>query len=132
VKRPKWLTQPAVLAIHEIVLSESGGMPGLRDAGLLESALARPRNLLLHDDKASLFDLAATLCFGLVKNHAFLDGNKRTALVSTHAFLWLNRYAFLPPEAEAVQMMIGIAEDAADPVVLSRWLAEYSAKRRQS
>jgi death on curing protein len=74
---PKWLSERIVLAIHDQQIAEHGGSPGLRDPGLLDSALNRPVNTHVYDESASLFDLAADYGFGLAKNHAFIDGNKR-------------------------------------------------------
>jgi death on curing protein len=77
---PVWLTVEMVVRIHDDELFETGGSPGLRDRGLLESALARPQNRLAYNSGISVFDLAATYCVGIAKNHAFIDGNKRTVL----------------------------------------------------
>ena len=87
MSEPKWLTVAIATAIHDEAIYEFGGLPGLRDRGLLESALDRPRNLLAYEPRSSIFRLAAVLCIGLAKNHPFNDGNKRAALLATRAFL---------------------------------------------
>ena len=79
---PKWVTARIATAIHDEAIYEFGGLAGIRDQGLLESALDRPRNLLAYEPGSSIFELAASLCFGVAKNHPFNDGNKRTALLS--------------------------------------------------
>jgi death-on-curing protein len=102
VTKPKWVTTAIAMAIHDEAIYEFGGLAGLRDPGLLESALDRPRNLIAHKPRSSLFELAATLCVGIAKNHPFNDGNKRTALLVTRAFLYLNGQELEPRQAEEV------------------------------
>ena len=75
---PKWLRQDVVLAVHQKTLREQGGLPGIRDLNMLESALARPRNTFQYAAKPSLYELAAAYGFGIAKNHPFMDGNKRS------------------------------------------------------
>jgi len=80
-------------------------------------------------DNPSLFDLAAALCFGIVKNHPFLDGNKRTGLLSAHALLFLNGQVFEPAEVDEVTMMVGVADGTVDEALLASWLARFSTRR---
>ena len=87
---PRWLVKQAVLAMHDALISDHGGTPGIRDDGLLESALVRPQNLYHYEPSATLFQLAASYGFGLSSNHAFVDGNKRIALTATAVFLAIN------------------------------------------
>lgn len=96
------------MAIHEHMLAEHGGSMGLRDAGLLESALARPRQSLAYGDP-DIFDLAAAYTSGIVRNHPFVDGNKRTGFVAGILFLELNGPTFAAPEADATRMVLGLA-----------------------
>lgn len=126
---PKWLSRDMVLAIHDEAVAMFGGMAGVRDEGLLDSALDRPKNLLAYADAPTLFALAASLCFGLVKNHPFLDGNKRTGLLSARAFLFLNGLAFEPRETDEVNTMVAVAAGEADEAVLARWFEEFSTPR---
>ena len=82
MKEPKWISAAIATAIHDEAVYEFGGLAGIRDLGLLESALDRPRNLIAYEPRASVFRLAASLCVGLAENHPFNDGNKRTALLA--------------------------------------------------
>src|SRR5215831_11054491 len=125
----KWLTKQMILAIHDEAIVVFGGLPGVRDMALLESAIDRPQNLLAYGDNPSLFDLAAALCCGIVKNHPFLDGNKRTGLLSAHAFLFLNGQVFEPMEVDEVTMMVGVAAGTVDEAMLASWLARFSSMR---
>ena len=122
----KWLTRQMILAIHDEAIVVFGGLPGVRDMALLDSAIDRPKNLLVYGDNPSLFDLAAALCCGIVKNHPFLDGNKRTGLLSARAFLFLNRQVFEPTEVDEVTMMVDVANGTADEAMLASWLARFS------
>ena len=128
MKVPKWVTVDMILAIHDEALTASGGAVGLRDAGLLDSAAHRARQLLRYGKRVSLFDLAAAYCSGIVKNHPFVDGNKRTALLTARAFLFLNGYAFEPTEAEEVEVMVALAAGQADDAFVSSWFATNSVK----
>jgi len=125
----KWLTRKMILAIHDEAVVVFGGLPGVRDMGLLNSAMDRPKNLLAYGDNPSLFDLAAALCFGIVQNHPFLDGNKRTGLLSAHAWLFLNGQVFEPTEVDEVTTMVGVAEGTVDEAMLAGWLACFSSRR---
>lgn len=126
---PKWLARDMVLAIHDEAVAMFGGMAGVRNEGLLDSALDRPKNLLAYADTPTLFALAASLCFGLVKNYPFLDGNKRTGLLSVRAFLFLNGFAFEPRETDEVNTLVAVAAGEADEAVLARWFQEFSTPR---
>ena len=97
-------------------------MPGTRDLGLLESALDRPRNRLAYEPGSSIFELAAALCFGVAKNHPFNDGKKRTALLSTRAFLYLNGQVLEPSQQDEVETMLAVASGALDEQRLAVWL----------
>jgi death-on-curing protein len=122
VKRPKWLATAVITAIHDEAIYEFGGLAGIRDFGLLESALDRPRNRLAYEPKSTLFELAATLCVGLAKNHPFIDGNKRTALLATRAFLFLNGYALEPTEEDEVLTMVAVADSSLSEYQFADWL----------
>ena len=125
----KGLTRQMILAIHDEAVVGFGGLPGVRDMALLDSAMDRPKNLFAYGDNPSLFDLAAALCLGIVKNHPFLDGNKRTGLLSARAFLFLNGQVFEPTEVDEVTMMVGAAEGTVDEAILASWLARFSTRR---
>lgn len=128
MSEPKWLTIAMVEAMHNEALALFGGGAGMRDRGLLESALDRPRNLFAYNSDASLFDMAASLCIGICKNHAFVDGNKRTALLSANAFLFLNGYAFDPAQPDEVETMVGVAAGEIHEPELSAWFEANSQR----
>ena len=120
---PEWLTVDLVLAIHDEQLREFGGPAGLRDAGALESALGRARNRWAYEG-GDLPRLAAAYGFGIARNHPFVDGNKRAALLAIIAFLGLNDVEFTASEAEAVVMIRDLAAGVIDEDVLARWIAD--------
>ena len=120
---PKWLTTRMVLAIHDEQLAVFGGGQGLRDPGLLESALAKARNRYAYERDAGIFRLAAACCAGIVRDHPFVDGNKRTGLLSLQAFLALNGYRFRPAQEDEVQIILGLAAGEVDETGLVRWIA---------
>jgi death-on-curing protein len=130
VKSPRWITIAIATAIHDEAIYEFGGLSGLRDLGLLESALDRPRNLLAHEPRSSIFQLAAVLCVGLAKNHPFNDGNKRTALLATRAFLYLNGHELEPVQSDEVATLVAVAEDSLTEQQLAAWLQANSKRRR--
>lgn len=116
------------MAIHDEAIYEFGGLAGVRDVGLLESALDRPRNRIAYEPKADLFELAASLCVGISKNHPFIDGNKRTALLTTRAFLFLNGSVFEPSEQDEVLTMVAVADDSLTEAELAAWLRRNSSR----
>lgn len=120
-----WLEEPVVLAIHDAQLAEHGGGVGVRDEGLLRSALARPLNLAAynHPDVAAL---AAAYGFGLARNHPFVDGNKRTALVCVELFLVLNGYAFEATDAECVTTTLALAAGEMAEPELAAWVRQHA------
>ncbi len=130
MKEPRWLSVAMVAAIHDEVIYEFGGLAGIRAPGLLESAVARPRNVFGYRPKATLFDLAASLGVGLAKNHAFNDGNKRTALLATRAFLFVNSQVLEPTEESEVLTMVGVADGSVDEAAFSAWLKANCTKMR--
>lgn len=122
MKRPKWLATALVTAIHDEAIYEFGGLSGIRDTGLLESALDRPRNRLAYQPKTTVFELAASLCFGLAKNHPFVDGNKRTALLAARAFLFVNGHLLEPAEEDEVLTIVAVAEGSVSEQELAEWM----------
>ena len=113
MKPPKWLRTDVVLAMHDRLLAEHGGSAGIRDAGLLESALARPQNLLAYG-KPSLFDLAAAYACGMIKNHPFVDGNKRTGFMAAFVFLGINKIHLAAAESDVVVQTLAVAAGELD------------------
>ncbi len=120
-----WLSKRLVLAMHDEQLREHGGATGLRDEGLLESALARPINRAGYGEP-DIVELAALYAAAIAHNHPFIDGNKRTAFAALVVFLDLNGIAFDPPEAEAVVMMVSFASSEIDEAAFSAWVREYA------
>ena len=125
---PEWITKDVALAIHEEQIAEHGGIEGVRDEGLLESALARPRNTWgygVNDPCA----LAASLAHGIARNHPFLDGNKRTAFVSAETFLILNGFDLTATDAESVVAMLDLAAGEMTEDEFATWLRDNTAPR---
>jgi death-on-curing protein len=118
-----WLTSDLVQAIHARQLRLFGGPPGLRDEGMLDSALSRPMNRAAYGS-IDLAELAAADAFGIAKNHPFIDGNKRAAFLSLITFLGLNGIDFLVEEAEAVVMIRGLAAGEIDEAGMARWIRD--------
>jgi len=131
MREPKWLTLEMILAIHDEALAATGGFPGVRDTGLLDSGANRARQLFHYGKNPTHFDLAAACCAGIAKNHPFVDGNKRTALLAARAFLFLNGWLLEPREAEEVEMMVLLATGRCDEATFARWLGENSSRRRK-
>ena len=127
MKEPQWLLRQTVLAIQERLLAEFGGLSGVRDAGLLDSALARPQQLSAYG-RPSLFDLAAAYAYGLVRNNPFLDGNKRIAFTAAVVFLELNGRRFTASEAEAALKTLALAARELDEADYAAWLQDHSRK----
>jgi death-on-curing protein len=127
MKEPRWVQHAVVLALQERLMAEFGGEPGLRDAGLLESALARPRNRWEYE-KAEIFELAAAYAFGLARNHPFLDGNKRIAFTTVVLFLDLNGWEFTAGEADAVMQTLALAGGELDEAGYAVWLKGNAGK----
>ena len=121
---PLWLDRKTVDAIHFHQILAHGGAHGIRDDGLLESALARARNRW-HYEKVDIVTLAAAYGFGLAKNHGYIDGNKRTAFLAMYTFLGLNGLELDAPEADAVVTMLAVAAGAAGEGELAEWLREW-------
>jgi death-on-curing protein len=105
---------------------EFGGAPGIRDPGAIESALARPRNLLAYG-QPDLCGLAAAYTAGLCQNHGFVDGNKRTAFLTGFVFLFENRYTVLAAQAEVIAAMLSLADHTLDEIGYAAWLREHTA-----
>ena len=127
MKEPQWLLRETVLALQERLLAEFGGLRGLRDAGLLDSALARPHQLFAYG-KPTAFELAAAYAHGLIRNHPFLDGNKRIGFTAAVAFLELNGCRFTASEADAALKTLALAARELDEAGYAAWLRENSRK----
>jgi len=128
---PRWIDLSVVFAIHEQQIAEHGGLLGIRDLGMIESALGRPKNLLLYNDP-DIFDPAAAYGFGLARNHGFIDGNKRTAYVVTRLFLRLNSRDIRAPSIEKVGAFEKVGKGEIDQTGLASWLRSHSISESDS
>lgn len=118
-----WIEKVLVLAIHDRHIAEHGGSAGMRDLTLLESALARPQQLHAYGDpQPDLADLAASLCFGIARNHPFVDGNKRTAITSCETFIELNGASLVAGDAEIFPVLLALAEGKLSQEEFATWL----------
>jgi len=121
-----WLRREMVLAVHRTQLIDHGGTDGVRDEGLLDSALARPINLEAYESNVSLPRLGAAYLFGLVKNHAFVDGNKRIAYIAAETFLTLNGLVVIATQIEKYELVIRAASGELDEDQLAAWFTEHA------
>ena len=126
MKNPTWVRRDVVLAYHDLLLARHGGGTGIRDEGMLDSALDRPKNLF-HYEKPSLHQLAASYGFGLLKNHPFVDGNKRIAFGTAVVFLEINGWKISATEVDAVLKTLALAAGEIDELTFSQWLKENSS-----
>ncbi len=122
-----WLDPSVIHAVHDEQLGEHGGAAGLRDACLLESALARPMHLAMYGD-ADVASLAAAYGYGMAKNHPFVDGNKRTAFVAVELFLALNGWTLAASDADCVMAMLRLAASEWSEAQFAQWLRESSTR----
>lgn len=120
-----WILKEAVLAIHGRQIAEHGGSDGLRDEGLLLSALARPDNLLAYGEDVDIAALAASYAYGIAKNHPFIDGNKRTALVVMRTFLASNEVDFVASREEKYRAFLELAEGKLSEDELVIWIRKH-------
>ena len=122
---PVWVCPAAVTRFHGENLMEFGGSPGIRDAGGIDSTLARPRNLIAYGE-SDLCDLAAAYTSGLCQNHGFVDGNKRTAFLTGFVFLYENGYTIVAEQAEVIAAMLSLADHTLDETGYAAWLREHT------
>ena len=129
MKEPAWVEKEALLLLHLKSLARFGGAEGVRDEGLLDSALARPRNAFHYDSQTDIAALAAATAYGLARNHPFVDGNKRMAFMAMGVFLFVTGWDLKADIVEAIQAMTALADGAIDESQLTAWL-KRNAKRR--
>ncbi len=122
---PTWLNRPILEALHADQVREHGGSLGIRDEGLLESALARPQQKWHYEPHADLATLSAAYAFGIAKNHPFVDGNKRAALVAAYTFLAINGFELEAPEPETVAAILGTADGSISEEALAAWIRSH-------
>jgi death-on-curing protein len=130
MREPIWLRLEVILAAHDEQLAEHGGGAGVRDPGLLESALARPLNLFAYGDP-SLPTLAAAYAFGIARNHPFVDGNKRTAAVAAELFLGLNGLDLTADDVDLVRTFLALAAGEISEEELAAWIDRNCRKRQK-
>ena len=123
MKNPVWLLKPAIIAVHDMTIVRFGGADGIRDEGLLESALARPINIYHYDDSTDVAVLAAAYAAGLIQNHPFVDGNKRIGFMAAYMFLDLNGATLEADEVSATAMTLSLAASEVEEEDYARWLS---------
>jgi len=125
VSEPAWVNRHVLELLHSESIAEHGGAEGLRDEGLFESALARPQNLFAYEGVTGMARLAASYIFGLAKNHAFVDGNKRVAFIAGGLFLRLNGWRLKAEQAEATLVILSVASGAMSEDELAEWIGRH-------
>ena len=126
MKQPHWISRRALLYLHSASLATFGGSTGIRDEGLLDSALARPQNRFLYAPDSDLFELAASYGFGIAKNHPFIDGNKRAAFHSVGLFLSINGYELIADQLDAIQTMLSLAAGELSEEEFAVWIRNHT------
>ena len=124
----RWLNAAVLTAVHDMQLAEHGGGTGIRDAGLFESALAKPRHLAAYG-KPDASALAAAYGYGIARNHPYVDGNKRTAFVATELFLRLNGWQLMAEDADCVLTMLAVAAGDLSEEQFADWVRQHAAPR---
>ena len=132
MKEPIWIDERDALGLHGKSLVTHGGAGGIRDIGLLQSALSRPRQQLAYDEQPSLISMAAAYTAGIIQNHPFIDGNKRVGFLAGVLFLELNGYRFGATEEEAAQAVLDLASGALDEIGFAASLERNSRKPKKS
>jgi death on curing protein len=131
-KEPLWIEERDAVAIHDRLLAHHGGATGLRDLGLLQSALARPRQHYAYAKTPDVVEMAALYTAGVVRNHPFVDGNKRTGFVIGVLFLELHGFDFKASEEDALQAVMALAAGTLDEARYTEWLRENVKSRRRN
>ncbi len=124
MKEPVWLLKSAVITVHDMMIARFGGAGGIRDEGLVDSALARPNHIFHYDHVADLAQLAAAYATGIIRNHPFVDGNKRTGFMAAYMFLDLNGTPLRADEVTATTMTLALAASEIDEKDYAIWLAD--------
>ena len=128
MKEPIWLTKSAIHAVHNMMIARFGGTDGIREESLLESALARPASIYHYDHHAQITELAAAYAGGIIQNHPFIDGNKRTGFMAAYIFLDLNGSTLIADEVSATAMTLSLAASEIDENDYGSWLADNTEK----
>ena len=125
MNEPRWLDLQVILSVHDMQIAEHGGLPGIRDRDLLESALARPRQIHAYNSDATLWQLGAAYALGISGNHPFVDGNKRTSLMAAYIFLLDNGWELNGPEVESVIVFEQVANNQLSEEQLAAWFSQW-------
>lgn len=120
-----WIDAKVLRMLHEESLATYGGSSGIRDEGLFESAMMRPQNLAHYNEDADIAELAASYCYGLAKNHPFIDGNKRAAFLSVGMFLGINGYCLKVTPADAITAILGVASSKITEEAFASWIRDH-------
>jgi death-on-curing protein len=128
---PVWIDERDIIAIHDRLLALHGGLPGLRDRALLESAVARPRQHYSYAESIDIVDLGALLTAAIVKNHPFVDGNKRAGFVAGTLFLEMNGFAFASSEEDVIRTVFALAAGDLDEAGYAKWLRSNVKRQRR-
>ncbi|HTA57599.1 MAG TPA: type II toxin-antitoxin system death-on-curing family toxin [Candidatus Baltobacteraceae bacterium] len=130
MKQPYWISRKALLYLHSASLATFGGSTGIRDEGLLDSALARPQNRYLYVPESDLPELAASYAFGIAKNHPFIDGNKRAAFHAVGLFLSINGFELVADQLDAIQTVMSLAAGGLAEVQFAAWIRKNTQSRK--
>jgi death-on-curing protein len=130
MKEPRWIDRRALLLLHHETLAEHGGLPGIRDEGLLDSALARPRQVYAYENDGDVARLAGACAVGLARNRPVADGNKRAAFLALGLFLGLNGYGLAADKAEATVTMLGVAAGQLSEADFGSWVRAHMKRKR--
>ena len=125
MNEPRWLDLQVILSVHDMQIAEHGGLPGIRDRDLLESALAWPRQLQADNSDTTLWQMGAAYAFGISSSHPFADGNKRTALMAAYIFLFDNGWELNAPEIETVLVFEQVANNEFSEEELADWFYKW-------
>jgi death on curing protein len=131
VKKPVWIDERDAIALHSRLLALHGGAEGLRDRGLLQSALARPQQQYAYAETSDIVDMATAYTAGIVRNHPFVDGNKRTGFVVGILFLELNGYRFAASEEDAAQAVLKLADGTLDEADYNAFLRGNAVRKKK-
>lgn len=131
-RAPIWIDERDVVAVHDHLLAQHGGVPGLRDSGLLESALARPRQHFSYADSIDIIQMAALYTAGIVRNHPFVDGNKRAGFLVGIMFLELNGFDFMAGEEDVIETVLALAASDLDEAGYAEWLRANTKRARRT
>jgi death-on-curing protein len=130
MKQPHWISRRALLYLHSASLATFGGSTGIRDEGLLDSALARPQNRFLYAPESDLFELAASYGYGIARNHPFIDGNKRAAFHSIGLFLSINGCELVADQLDAIQTMLSLAANELSEEQFADWIRKNAKSQK--